>query len=331
MTGAMRTTASGLSEAVLWDFLSGGVAREVLEHLRLPEDLIPRKAETFSPQGELTAEAAETLGLRAGIPVAYRAGDQPNNAFSLGVLRPGQMAATAGTSGVIYGVTDRPASDPKSRVNTFVHVNHKPEAPRFGVLLCVNGTGSLYRWLRHNLSVPERGASAYERMDGEAERAPAGSARVSVLPFGNGAERTLENRNLGASVHGLDFNAHGLPHLLRASQEGIVFAFRYGVDILRDMDMNPDSVRAGRANLFLSPLFARTFATVMDAPVELYNADGAQGAARGAGVGAGFYKGPGEAFPGLRLTAVVEPNPKERPALEAARQRWLRLLQKRLR
>jgi len=329
LTGQVQTTPSGLSEGILWDFAEGGLARFVLEHYQLPESLVPPVVPNFAPQGQLTREAADLLGLAAGTPVSYRAGDQPNNALSLNVLQPGEVAATAGTSGVVYGVGDAPAYDPESRVNTFVHVNHAPEAPRYGTLLCVNGTAILNSWLRHNaMSVGDRSLS-YDQMNELAATVPAGSEGLLVLPYGNGAERTLGNRNPGASVHGLDFNRHTRAHLLRAAQEGIVFALQDGLEIMKAMGLPIERIRAGAANMFLSPLFAEAFATVTGARVELYDTDGSQGAARGAGIGAGVYDLE-SAFSGLKTVRTVEPDRGLAPAYSEAYARWREALRREL-
>ncbi len=325
LTGSIRTTPSGLSEGTLWDVQRQGLAVDLLDYFDLDPALWPDPVPTFSEQGTLTASAAETLGLPSGIPVAYRAGDQPNNAFSLNVLEPGELASTAGTSGVIYGVGDTPDYDPQSRVNTFLHVNHEPEAhPRYGTLMCVNGTGILNRWLNDTLA--DTNGPSYEQMNEEAAQAPIGAEGLTVLPFGNGAERTLGNRDLGASVHGLNFNVHDRSHLLRAAQEGIVFALRYGLDIMREMGLSAETVRAGHANMFLSPLFANTFATITDTTVELLRTDGAEGAARGAGVGAGLYSTPSDAFEGLEPVKTVTPNSEQASAYAEAYDRWTRTL-----
>jgi len=321
LTGEASTTVSGLSEGILWDFAQDRLAGFLLQHYGIPQERIPPVAPTFGVQGRVTAAAARELGLPAGAAVAYRAGDQPNNALSLNVLEPGEIAATAGTSGVVYGVGDRTAYDPLSRVNTFVHVNHAPGRPRYGTLLCVNGTAILYSWLRHNALAAQGAGPSYEAMNELAAQAPAGCDGLAILPFGNGAERTLENRDPGASIHGLSFTRHGRPHLLRAAQEGIVFALKHGLEIMAGMGIRPTKVRAGYANLFLSPLFAEAFATMSQASVELYNTDGAQGAARGAGIGAGLYS-PQSAFAGLKTVRVVQPSSVLRPAYEQAYARW---------
>jgi xylulokinase len=324
MTGEIRTTPSGLSEGIMWAFDRDELAEFVLENYGISTELIADVVPTFSVQGELTAAAAGELGLKAGTKVSYRAGDQPNNALSLNVLNPGEIAVTAGTSGVVYGVSDKKTYDQKSRVNIFVHVNHSKKAPRYGVLLCLNGTGILNSWLKHNFVAGE--GLDYEQMNALAAEVPVGCDGLVILPYGNGAERTLENRNIGASVHGWNFNVHKRAHFLRAAQEGIVFALNYGLGIMRDMGIRLTTVRAGNANMFLSPLFAEAFATVTQATVELYNTDGSQGAARGAGIGAGIYKGPEDAFVGLQPVKTIEPNRNLAQAYQDAYERWENVL-----
>jgi xylulokinase len=326
MTGEIRTTPSGLSEGIMWDFEKDQLADFVLDNYGISTDLVADVVPTFSVQGELTSGAAGELGLGAGTPVSYRGGDQPNNALSLSVLKPGEIAVTAGTSGVVYGVTDKKNYDPKSRVNIFVHVNHSPGKPRYGVLLCLNGTGILNSWLKHNFG----GGLDYPQMNELAAQAPVGSEGLVILPYGNGAERTLENRNIGASVHGWNFNIHKKAHFLRAAQEGIVFALNYGLQIMRDMGTKLKTVKAGNANMFLSPLFAEAFATISGATVQLYNTDGSQGAARGAGLGAGIYRSPEDAFIGLEPVRTVEPNKQLKKAYQTAYETWERCLKQQL-
>jgi len=326
MTGEIKTTPSGLSEGIMWDFKEQGLADIVLGHFGISQNLVAEPVPTFSVQGHLTKQAADTLGLKAGTIVSYRAGDQPNNALSLNVLDPGEIAATAGTSGVVYGITDKAKYDSKSRVNTFVHVNHTSAKPRYGVLLCLNGTGILNSWLKHNT-----GTVDYPEMNALAEKAPVGSDGLVILPYGNGAERTLENQNIGASIHGLNFNIHNKSHLLRAAQEGIVFALNYGLEIMRSAGVTIKKVRAGRANMFLSPLFGKAFSTVSGATVELYNTDGSQGAARGAGIGAGIYRDTKDAFAGLKPIETIEPDRRLRSAYQQAYATWEEVLENELR
>ncbi len=322
MTGDITTTPSGLSEAILWDFQGQQLADWVLEYFEIDCNLIPRIVSTFSMQGQLTRAAASQLGLAAGTPIAYRAGDQPNNALSLNVLNPGEIAATAGTSGVIYGVGDKHEYDAKSRVNTFAHVNHSDTTPRYGMLLCVNGAGILNRWLKRNLA----GDLDYPQMNALAATVPVGAEGLTILPYGNGTERTLKNEDVSAMVSGLKFNTHNTAHLLRAGQEGIVFALDYGLDIMRNRGIEISTIRAGHANLFLSPLFAEAFATTTGATVELYDTDGAAGAARGAGIGAGLYANFKDAFENLKCIAVIEPNTKQTKAYRQAYRAWLDVL-----
>ena len=322
MTGRIVTTPSGLSEGIMWDFGQDRIADFVLAGYGISGELIAETVPTFSVQGQLTANAADELRLAPGTVVSYRAGDQPNNALSLGVLNPGQIAVTAGTSGVVYGITDKKNYDPKSRVNTFVHVNHSPATPRYGVLLCLNGTGILNSWLKHNFATCGDSSFTYEQINELAAQAPVGSEGLIVFPYGNGAERTLVNRNIGASVHEWNFNVHKKSHFLRAAQEGIVFALNYGLGVMHDMGIELKNARAGNANMFLSPLFSEAFATVTDTVVELYNTDGSQGAARGAGIGAGIYKSPQDAFVGLKPVKTIEPNQKLTPAYGEALKKW---------
>jgi xylulokinase len=324
MTGRTVTTVSGLSEGIFWDFKKNQIARQILAAMDIDPDLLPETVETFAVQGELTPQAARELGLAPGTVVAYRAGDQPNNAFSLNVLDPGEIAATAGTSGVVYGIGKKPAFDSGSRVNSFVHVNHTAAQPRYGVLLCLNGTGILNSWLKHNIVAP---GLDYPQMNALADQIPVGSDGLVILPFGNGSERILENRNLGGLVRNLNFNVHTQAHVLRAAQEGIVFALNYGLDIMRDMGVTIRKVRAGSANMFLSPIFASAFATVTGSVVELYNTDGSQGAARGAGLGCGAYRTPKAAFSGLKKVRTIEPNTRQSKAYKQAYQNWLAALQ----
>ena len=328
MTGRICTTHSGLSEGIMWNFRENKLADEVLDTYEIDKELIPETLNSFGDHGSLTAEAAEQLGLKEGTKVTYRAGDQPNNAFSLNVLNPGEVAATAGTSGVIYGITDTPDYDEKSRVNTFVHVNHTKDQNRYGVLLCINGTGILNSWLRKQFSIESM--LSYEQMNSFAEQAPIGSDGLKILPFGNGSERIFENRDIGAQIHGLNFNRHNNSHLLRAAQEGIVFSLYYGFQIMQEMGLTLDTVRAGKANMFLSPLFRDAFVNLTGTRLELFNTDGSQGAARAAGVGAGIYSNHSEAFEGLNRLELLEPETEKRKLYLEAYQNWLHTLQSNL-
>ncbi len=318
LTGEILTTYTGLSEGIFWDFASGGISRELMDHFGFSDEILPKAVPSFSLQGQLTASTAIELGLKAGIPVSYRAGDQPNNALSLNVLEPGEVAATAGTSGVIYGVTDQKKSDPQSRVNTFLHVNHSHENQRLGVLLCINGTGILNSWLKRYVSSD----LDYNGMNKLASTVLPGSEGLTVLPFGNGAERMLFNHDAGCRIAGLDFNRHSNAHLYRSAQEGIAFSFRYGLDIMRETGMAPQRIRAGEANMFLSPVFREALSCITGVEICLYNTDGSAGAARGAGIGCGYYKSPGEAFSGLSAVGTTEPDPLLSEAYHEAYSRW---------
>lgn len=320
LTGDARTTASGLSEGMAWDFTENAPAGFVFDYFGFDPAIIPELVPTFGVQGRLKADVASELGLAAGTPVTYRAGDQPNNALSLNVLNPGEVAATAGTSGVVYGVNEDAKYDPLSRVNSFAHVNHGNAQTRIGVLLCINGTAILNAWIKNNVA-PE--GISYADMNELASRIPVGSEGISIIPFGNGAERVLCNREPNCSVHGVNFLRHGKAHLIRAAHEGIAFSFKYGMDIMNEMGIETKTIRAGHANLFLSPIFRQTLSNITGARIELYNTDGAIGAARGAGIGAGVYNNTDEAFSTLKKIITVTPEPENREAVAAAYDAWL--------
>ncbi len=342
MSGVANTTVSGLSEGMFWDFKENSVAQFLLDYYGIPATFIPDIVPTFSEQSVVSEAAAKELGLKAGTPITYRGGDQPNNALSLNVFEPGEIAATAGTSGVVYGVLGEVNYDTKSRVNTFAHVNHLTTlrsaqmdaslakdsqlSTRLGVLLCINGTGILNAWMHRNVTFD----MGYAEMNDLAAQAPIGSDGVVVMPFGNGAERVLQNKELGCSIQGLNFNKHHRAHLVRAAQEGIVFSFCYGMEIMQQMGMDIQKIHAGKANMFLSPLFRDTLAGVSGATIELYETDGSVGAAKGAGMGAGIYADHNEAFASLEKLQVIEPRQADREAYAAAYARWKETLEKAL-
>jgi xylulokinase len=321
LTGKACTTASGLSEGIGWDFKAETPAGFLFDYFGFNQSLIPDIVPTFGQQGTLKADIASELGLAEGTPITYRAGDQPNNALSLNVFNPGEIAATAGTSGVVYGVNSDSKYDPQSRVNSFAHVNHTKKDTRIGVLLCINGTAILNTWIKNNVA-PE--GIGYAGMNELAAAIPVGSEGVSIVPFGNGAERVLGNKEPNCSIHGVNFNRIGKAHLIRAAHEGIAFSFKYGMDIMNEMGIETKTIRAGYANLFLSPIFRQTLANITGATIELYNTDGSIGAARGAGIGAGIYKNPEEAFATLKKIEVVTPCSCDVEATHEAYERWVK-------
>jgi xylulokinase len=324
LTGSITTSVSALSEGVFWDFQENKLSAAIFNYYGLNMEHIPPVKEVFAEHGHLTKPVAAALSLKEGIPVTYKAGDQPNNALSLNVLEPGDVAATAGTSGVIYGISDQLTYDDRSRINTFAHVNHTARQKRLGVLLCINGTGILNRWIK-NMAGNDL---SYQEINSAAEKIQPGSDGIVVLPFGNGAERILENRIVGAHICNLDLNTHTKAHLYRAAQEGIGFAFRYGLDIMKENGMTPQVIRAGKANMFLSNIFTGCFVNTLGIPVEMYNCDGSAGAAVGAGLGAKIYKSSKEAFLHFKPVQLVEPDKKIN--YEEYYNKWLLQLEKQL-
>lgn len=322
LSGDVNTTVSGLSEGIFWDYVDNSLSKPLMQHFGFSEEMIPTIVPTFGVQCTVSSQAAAETGLTAGTPISYRAGDQPNNALSLNVLNPGEIASTAGTSGVVYGVLGEVNYDKQSRVNTFAHVNHTQDQTRLGVLLCINGTGILNAWMRRNVA-PEL---TYAEMNCLAANVPIGAEGVSIIPFGNGAERVLQNKETGCTVSGINFNRHNRAHLLRASQEGIAFSFCYGMEIMQQMGMNIHTIHAGEANMFLSPLFRETLSGVSGATIRLFETDGSVGAAKGAGIGAGIYADSDEAFSTLQLKAEINPDSSRQAEYQAAYERWKQTL-----
>lgn len=318
LSGEINTTISGLSEGMMWDFKEKRPAKFLFDYFGFSEDVIAPIVPTFAVQSEVSAAAAAETGLKEGTPISYRAGDQPNNALSLNVFNPGEIASTAGTSGVVYGVLGEVNYDSKSRVNTFAHVNYTTELDRLGVLLCINGTGILNAWVHRNIT-PDL---SYAEMNDLAAQAPIGADGVTISPFGNGAERVLENREVGCQIKGVNFNKHNRAHIVRAAQEGIVFSFCYGMEIMRQMGMDIKKIHAGKANMFLSPLFRDTLASTSGATIELLETDGSVGAAKGAGIGCGMYKDNVEAFSTLKKIAVIEPDNTKAQQYREAYEKW---------
>jgi len=319
LSDTINTTIEGLSEGIFWDFKKQKIADELLRYYGFGINLIPDIVPNFGIQNYVSKSAATELGLKEGTPITYRAGDQPNNALSLNVFNPGEIASTAGTSGVVYGVNSEVNYDTQSRVNTFAHVNYTKEQTRLGVLLCINGTGILNSWAKRNI-ISNR--LSYEDMNELASKSPIGSRGISIIPFGNGAERMLGNKETGCSIHGINFNIHNQAELIRAVQEGIVFSFQYGMEIMTEMGIDIRIIRAGNANMFLSSIFRQTLASVSGSTIELYDTDGATGAAKGAGIGAGIYASNKEAFASLEKLAVIEPETQRKDEYQEAYLRW---------
>lgn len=319
MSGEAQTTVPGLSEGIFWDFKNSKISKEVMDFFGFEDSVIADIVPSFGVQCTLSKTAAEELGLAKGTPISYRAGDQPNNALSLNVMNPGEIAATAGTSGVVYGILDNVNYDRQSRVNTFAHVNHTPAKPRLGVLLCINGTGILNAWTKRNIA--PKGFS-YKDMNTLTEQIPIGSDGLSIIPFGNGAERILKNQDTGCSIHGINFNVHTKAHLMRAAQEGIVFSFKRGIEIMQEMGMKISNIHAGHANMFLSNTFREALACTTGALIDLYDTDGSAGAAKGAGIGVGIYKDHNDAFATLQHVGHTEPDTSKAQKYAEAYELW---------
>ena len=324
LTGAISTTNNGLSEGIFWDYKSDSVAHWLLDYFKFNLDMVPKIVENFTTQGKISKQASEQTGLPIGIPITYRAGDQPNNALSLNVFNSGEVAATGGTSGVLYAITDNKNSVEASRINHFAHVNYSAEKPTIGKLLCINGAGIMYRWLRNQSS-----ADSYETMNLKASKVPIGSEGLVILPFGNGAERMLDNSNIGAQFCNINLNQHSKAHLYRAALEGIAFSFVYGMEILKNDNANIKVIRAGNDNLFRSEIFAKTLATLIGYEIEIYNTTGAIGAARAAGLTDNDFERFGENIINNDHVMTFKPVENKTPYIDAY-QNWKTELDKQI-
>ena len=322
LTGEINTTNTGLSEGIFWDFQENKLSDVLMDYFKFPHKMIPEIVPVFSKQGTIKSEVANELGLNHNVVVSYRAGDQPNNAFSMNVLQPGEIAATAGTSGVVYGVVDQMKYDPKNRVNSFVHINHSEIEKRIGVLLCVNGTGSAYSWLRNQLASDK----SYFDLEKIASDANIGSEGLSFLPFGNGAERMLGNRIIGAQYQNIQFNRHSFSHLVRACLEGIAFSLVYGINCMKELGLTPKTIKAGNDNLFQSAIFSETISTLTDSEIQLKETTGAVGAALGAGFGSGVFSNLREAFSDEHIIKTYNTNDNKKEEYKEAYEKWLTYL-----
>ncbi len=322
LSGVAQTTTSGLSEAALWNFPKGKLATDILSKMGLSEGIIPEIVPSFGIQTNVSAKIAEDLGLNLNARITYRAGDQPNNALSLNVLNPGEIATTAGTSAVIYAVTNKDISDEQNRINTFLHVSNSETEKRNGLLGIINGSGILYQWLRKTFSLGIDDLISYERLNEEAGKAPVGSEQLRFYPFGNGVERIFNNHPANSGIENLNFNIHKPQHLIRSACEGIVFAMNYGFDVIKSLGTSGEVVKAGKGNLFLSPVFREIFCNTTQANLELYNTSGAEGAARGAAYGFGFYNNLKEAFSNLEVLEKLEPKKALSEQYQEIYQEW---------
>ncbi|MEY3957251.1 MAG: Xylulokinase [Bacteroidota bacterium] len=302
-TSQFTTTASALSEGILWDFKENHPAKDLMQFYGFPTDIFPPVQDLFSDHGTVTSTVAADLGFNTNVKVTYKAGDQPNNAYSLGVLHPGDIATTAGTSGVVYGISDELKFDKENRVNSFAHVNHSASKASIGVLMCINGTGILNRWVKQNFFP----TMSYTQMNEQGAKAAIGSGGLVCMPFGNGAERIFQNKTIGGSFVNLDFNRHQSAEIIRAAQEGIAFSMVYGIELLGNVGVRPKKLKAGLANMYLSDLFTQAIVNASGASVELLESDGAFGAALGAGAGVGYYANEDEAVANIKLLKTIEP------------------------
>jgi xylulokinase len=297
LTGEFATDVSDASGTLVFDVVNRRWSEEVLEILQIDRAILPVARESVEVSGAISSEAALLTGLRARTPVMAGAGDQAASAVGNGIVSPGLASATLGTSGVIFSYTDSPKMDPQGRVHTFCHA-----VPRkWHVMGVTQGAGLSLRWFREQLGESEAwyarqtGVDAYEIIIEEASKIPPGSDSLLFLPYLMG-ERTP---HLDPRARGMWFGltaAHTRGHLIRSILEGVAFSLRDSIEILRELRIPVNQVRASGGGS-RSSLWRQIQAEIYGEKVaSLRESEGsAYGAALLAGVGSGIYSSVGEA------------------------------------
>jgi xylulokinase len=313
LSGIPQTTITGLSEGIFWDFKNDQASQALFDHYKIDQSLVPEVVDNFTVQATVSNAGAQATGLKEGTPITYRAGDQPNNAYTLGARKAGDVVATGGTSGVVYALTDQLSGNELTKVNTFAHVNYQPQQKMFGKLLNLNGAGIQYRWL-HQLM----GEVGYEKLNEMAQQAPIGSNGLQVFPFGNGAERMLDNKIVNGHISNINFNIHDNNHMVRATLEGIAFAMIYGIEILKNDGVDIENLKVGNDNLFLSDVFSKTIADTLGISIQMLEATGAEGAAKAS------ISNPHQTQnnDNINITKTIKPNPKLQVESIASFEKW---------
>ena len=279
----------------------------MLELTGLDARLLPEVFESPEVVGRVSASGAGATGLREGTPVVAGAGDQAAGAVGMGLVRPGAVSATIGTSGVVFAATDRPALDPRGRVHTFCH------AVRGGwhVMGVTQGAGLSLRWFREQFGAgDDDGRDPYERLAEEAASAPPGSDGVLWAPYLMGERTPHLDPHARAALVGLNAG-HTRAHVLRAILEGVAFSLRDTLTIFGEMGVPVESIRLGGGGA-RSPLWRQIQADVYGREIELVEAEegAAYGAALLAGAGGGAWGSVEEACAAaVRVRGRVAPEP----------------------
>ncbi|MFL6335582.1 MAG: xylulokinase [Pyrinomonadaceae bacterium] len=311
LTGEKATDVADASGTLLFDVTHRKWSDEMLELAGLDRSLLPRAFESSEITGRVSAEGAKATGLLEGTPVVAGAGDQAAGAVGMGIVRPGAVSATIGTSGVVFAATDRPALDPKGRVHTFCHA--VPE--RWHVLGVSQGAGLSLRWFRDQFGAgADDGRDPYERLGEEADTVPPGADGVLWAPYLMGERTPHLDPHARAALVGLNAS-HRRAHVVRAILEGVAFSLRDTFTIFEEMGVPVESIRLGGGGA-RSRVWRQIQADVYGREVELVEADegAAYGAALLAGVGGGAWTSVDDA-----CAAAVRVRERTRPDAEGKR------------
>jgi xylulokinase len=286
LTGERATDAADASGTLLFDVTNRRWSGAMLAALEIDERILPRAYESPEITGRISAAGAEATGLDEGTPVVAGAGDQAAGAVGMGVVRPGVVSATIGTSGVVFAATDRPTRDPLGRVHTFCHAI--PE--RWHMMGVTQGAGLSLRWFRDRFGAgPDDGRDPYDRLSEEAASVEPGADGVLWAPYLMGERTPHLDPNARAALVGLAAN-HGRGHVVRAILEGVAFSLRDTFTIFDEMDVPVRAVRLGGGGA-RGALWRQIQADVYNHEVEVLEAEegAAYGAALLAGAGTGVW------------------------------------------
>ena len=303
LTGGHAIDKADGAGTLLFDLAARDWSAEVLGRLDIPRAWLPPTFEGPAITGMVTAEVASMTGLRAGTPVVAGGGDQAANAVGVGVVAPGSMALSLGTSGVIFAATDQPLFEPQGRVHAFCHA-----MPRRWHMMSVmlSAAGSL-RWFRDALAP----GVEFGDLAASAGEVPAGSDGLFFLPYLSGERSPHPDPLARGAFVGLNLG-HDRRHMTRAVLEGVAFGLRDGLDLMMAAGMTPpDRIRASGGGT-ASPLWRQILADVLG--TEIATVDTTEGAAYGAGllaaVGAGWFTSVDAATERIvRVRPVATPGP----------------------
>ena len=325
LTGTYATDVSDASATLLFDLARRDWSPTLLDAFGIHPALLPPVHESVAPTGTITPEAAAATGLIAGTPVVAGGGDAECSAFGLGLAGDAASAGAAltsiGTSGQVFAVTDRPVIDPQGRIHSLCHV--VPD--RWHVMGAILAGGVALRWLRDILTPPGGPPPDYDTLTEEAAQVAAGADGLIFLPYLQG-ERTP---HMDPQARGVFFGLrldHTRAHLVRAVLEGVAFALRDGLEVVRELDIAPTEVRVAGGGAS-SALWRQIQRDIFALPVRTIGADhgGAYGAALLAAVGAGVFAGAAGASRAIPLGARSDPDPAQVATYEAVYRRYRRL------